>query len=262
MRGWRLAALGLAVAGAVLLGVGEVAALLVGGAVGMLWLRTAPNPPTREMAGLLAGPLRDPGTVPLLAGWGTAAVGVSLWKLGLFFLKIGAVLYGSGYVLVAFLEGGLVADFGWLSEAELLDAIAIGQFTPGPVLSTATFVGYVVAGVPGALVATVAIFLPSFFFVLILNPLIPRLRESRWTAAFLDSVNVAAVALMAVVTVDLGRATLTSLPAWAIAAAASVAALGFRVNAAWLVLGGAITGRLLWPGRSSHEAGASLNPGG
>lgn len=109
---------------------------------------------------------------------------------------------------MAFLQNGLVDDYGWLTQQQLLDAIAIGQLTPGPLLSTATFIGYLISGVPGAVVATVAIFLPSFFFVAALNPLIPRLRSSKWTAAFLDAVNVSAVALMAVVTIELAKAIL------------------------------------------------------
>ena len=175
-----------------------------------------------------------------------AAAGVSLWKLFFLFFKVGAILYGSGYVLVAFLEAELVQGYGWLSQEQLLDAIAIGQFTPGPVLSTATFIGFVIEGVPGALVATLGIFLPSFVFVLILNPLIPRLRESAWLSAFLDAVNVAAVALMVTVTINLGRTTLISWPAWGIALAAAVLALRFKVNAAWLVLSGAVAGWLLY----------------
>lgn len=174
-----------------------------------------------------------------------AAAGVSLTKLGLFFLKVGAVLYGSGYVLVAFLEGGLVQDYGWLTQAQLLDAVAVGQFTPGPVLTTATFVGYVLAGVPGAAVATVAIFLPSFVFVLLLNPLVPKLRRAPWTAAFLDAVNVASVALMAAVAAELAAETLVSWPAVAIAAVAALLVLRYRVNAAWLVLGGGVAGWVL-----------------
>lgn len=114
--------------------------------------------------------------------------------MGWFFLKVGSVLFGGGYLLVAFLQGGLVQEYGWLTQQQLLDAIAIGQFTPGPVLSTATFIGYVIAGIPGAIVATIGIFLPSFVFVAVLNPLIPRLRASSWTRAFLDAVNVSAVA--------------------------------------------------------------------
>ena len=245
VRGWRLGVVGGAVVVGVLLGADEVAMLLAGGVLGMAWLRLAGRDSSRSAADLAT--LRLPGREAALAASGAAgaAVTVSLWKLGLFFLKVGAVLYGSGYVLVAFLEGGLVSDYGWLTEGQLLDAIAIGQFTPGPVLSTATFIGYVIAGVPGAIVATVGIFLPSFLFVLALNPVIPRLRESAWTAAFLDAVNVAAVALMAAVTIELGGTTLTSWPAWTIAIVAAIAALRFRVNAAWLVLGGAITGWLL-----------------
>jgi chromate transporter len=170
---------------------------------------------------------------------------VPLGRLFLFFLKVGAVLYGSGYVLVAYLEGGLVRQHGWLTHPQLLDAIALGQLTPGPVLSTATFVGYVLAGTPGAAVATVGIFLPSFFVVLAFNPLVPRLRESAWMGAFLDAVNVAAVGLMAAVTFELGAATLQTGPAWLIAALAGVAVLRFRLNAVWIVFGGAAVGRLL-----------------
>lgn len=154
------------------------------------------------------------------------------------------MLYGSGYVLVAFLEGGLVQNYHWLNQTQLLDAIAVGQFTPGPVLSTATFIGYMVADLPGAAIATAGIFLPSFFFVAALNPVIPRLRRSRWMSAFLDAVNAASVALMLAVLLQLGAATLTGWPAWLIAGLAAVGALRFRLNSAWLVLGGAGLGRV------------------
>jgi len=183
----------------------------------------------------------------LAAAAAGGAVALSLWRLGLFFLKIGAVLYGSGYVLVAFLEGGLVHDCGWLTQRQLLDAVAAGQITPGPLLSTATFVGYVLLGVPGAVVATVAIFLPSFVFVAALNPLIPRLRESAWMGAFLDAVNISSMGLMAAVTLRLGQASLTAWPAWAIALAAAGVGLRWKVNPAWLVVGGAAAGWLLTP---------------
>ncbi len=250
IKGWRLAVLAAAVAVSVLLGAGEVTALLAGGVLGMVWL-TARRPVQEEPArpGLALLPMTSP-SLTAAAATGTlaaAAGGVSLWKLGLFFLKIGAVLYGSGYVLVAFLEGGLVQNYHWLTGTQLLDAIAVGQFTPGPVLSTATFIGYLVAGVPGAAVATAGIFLPSFFFVAALNPVIPRLRRSRWMSAFLDAVNAASVALMLAVLLQLGASTLTTWPAWLIAALATVAALRFRVNSAWLVLGGAGLGWLLVP---------------
>ncbi len=254
VRGWRLAVVGLATGAAVLGGVGEVSALLAGGVVGALWLRwsgrglstTARSwiPLVFLKRGEVAGGLIATGGTAVTAAGAAAvgATGVSLWKLFLFFLKVGAVLYGSGYVLVAFLEGGLVHGYGWLTDGELLDAIAIGQMTPGPVLSTSTFIGYLVQGVPGALLATVGIFLPSFLFVLVLNPLIPRMRESVWLSAFLDAVNVAAVALMAAVTIELGRSTLVAWPAWVIALVSAVLALRFRVNAAWLVVGGALLG--------------------
>ena len=149
--------------------------------------------------------------------------------------------------LMATFEGGLVNDLQWLSQAELLDAIAIGQFTPGPVLSTSTFIGYLIAGMPGALVATIGIFLPSFIFVLILNPLIPRLRDSAWLSAFLDAVNAAAVALMAAVTIELGQTTLISWPAWAIAILAALAGTVFRINVTWIVAGASVLGWLLAP---------------
>jgi len=129
-----------------------------------------------------------------------------------------------------------------LTRDQLLDAIAIGQFTPGPVLSTATFVGYLIRGLPGAVVATVAIFLPSFLFVLLVNPLVPRLRRSRWMRAFLDAINAAAVALMLAVALELSVVTLTSLPALLVAAMAAVAHLRFNVGPMWLVGGGAVLG--------------------
>jgi chromate transporter len=131
-----------------------------------------------------------------------------LAALGLFFLKIGALLYGSGYVLVAFLEGGLVDERAWLTRAQLLDAVAAGQFTPGPLFSTATFVGYQIAGLPGALVATLGIFLPAFGFVALLGPRMSGLRRRPLVAAFLDAVNVSSFALMAAVAVRLAQQTL------------------------------------------------------
>jgi chromate transporter len=170
---------------------------------------------------------------------------VSLSTLALTFLKIGAVLYGSGYVLLAFLRADFVERLGWLTEGQLLDAVAIGQFTPGPVFTTATFIGYVLAGWTGALLATVAIFLPSFVFVAVSHPLLPRLRRSPRAAAFLDGVNVAALGLMAAVTWQLGRAAIVDLVSAAIALAAAVALFRYRVNSAWVVAGGAAVG-LVW----------------
>lgn len=252
---WSLGAIGAAVLAASLLQVNEVAALLLGGLSGMLWLRLPQAVRSRRgkivpvVAGAWLGQWLSKNVGVLLAvaagAVGAGAVPASLWKLGLFFLKVGAVLYGSGYVLVAFLQGGLVHEYGWLTQRELLDAVAIGQFTPGPVLSTATFIGYMIAGAGGAAVATTAIFAPSFFFVALVNPWVPRLRKSAWTAAFLDAVNVSAVALMAAVTVKLGQATLTAWPAWLIAVAATLIGLRWKVNLAWVVVGGGVLGWLL-----------------
>jgi chromate transporter len=175
------------------------------------------------------------------AGAGRPSVGRIAW----FFFKVGAVLYGGGYVLLAFLEQGLVRQHAWLTQQQLLDAVAIGQFTPGPVLSTATFIGYILGGVPGAAVATVGIFLPSFFYVALLAPVLFRLRESAWIAAFLDSVNVCAVALMAGVTFRLGTDALRGWPSWIIALVSLGVLWRWRVSPAWVVFGGGIAGLLL-----------------
>ena len=252
---WSLGVIGAAVLAASLLQLNEVAALLLGGLAGMLWLRVpqAARSRRRKILPVVVGTLlgqwlvKKAGVLLAVAAGagGAGAASASLWRLGLFFLKVGAVLYGSGYVLVAFLQGGLVDEYGWLTQRELLDAIAIGQFTPGPVLSTATFIGYMIAGAGGAAVATTAIFAPSFLFVALVNPWVPRLRKSPWTAAFLDAVNVSAVALMAAVTVKLGQATLTAWPAWLIAVAATLIGLRWKINLAWVVVGGGALGWLL-----------------
>jgi chromate transporter len=168
-----------------------------------------------------------------------------LGALFLFFLKVGSVLYGSGYVLLAFLRADLVEHFHWLTSAQLLDATAVGQVTPGPVFTTATFIGYVLAGPQGALVATVGIFLPAFVFVALSGPLVPRLRKSPLAGAFLDGVNVASLALMAVVTWQLGRAALVDGITVVLALVSAVLLIRFRLNSAWLVLGGAVCGWLV-----------------
>ena len=173
------------------------------------------------------------------------AVPFGLVPLFLFFLKVGSVLFGSGYVLLAFLRADLVERWGWLSEGQLLDAVAVGQVTPGPVFTTATFIGYVLGGTPGAILATVGIFLPAFVFVALSGPLVPRLRRSPVAGAFLDGVGVASIALMAVVTARLGRAALVDFGALALALASAVLLTRFRVNSSWLVLGGALLGLAL-----------------
>jgi chromate transporter len=167
---------------------------------------------------------------------------ISLGRIFLSFLKVGALLYGSGYVLLAFLRTDLVVNYHWLTEQQLLDAVAIGQFTPGPVFTTATFIGYVLAGVPGAIVATVGIFLPSFCFVALLARIIPHIRNSPWSAAFLDGVNVSALGLMAGVTWQLGRAAILDLPTALLALVAVVLLFRFKINSAWLVLAGGMVG--------------------
>ena len=172
-------------------------------------------------------------------------VSVNLGQLFLVFLKVGAVLYGSGYVLLAFLRNDLVLRLGWLSDQQLVDAIAIGQVTPGPILTTATFIGYVLAGVPGAVVATLGIFLPSFIFVMILNPLVPRMRESPWTAALLDGVNVAALGLMAGVTLFIGRTAVIDIPTIILALITALLLFRYKVSTIWLVLGAAVIGLVL-----------------
>ncbi|WP_199693427.1 chromate transporter, partial [Sorangium cellulosum] len=171
-----------------------------------------------------------------------ASVPFGLLPLFLFFLKVGSVLFGSGYVLLAFLRADLVERYRWMTEAQLLDAVAVGQVTPGPVFTTATFIGYLLGGVPGALVATAGIFVPAFFFVALSGPLIPRLRRSAVASAFLDGVNAASLALMAVVSYRLARAAVVD---WLTAALALVAALllvRFRVSSLWLIVAGAALG--------------------
>src|SRR5688572_3709582 len=146
-----------------------------------------------------------------------ATASFGLWPLFLFFLKVGAVLYGSGYVLLAFIRADLVERWHWLTESQLLDAIAVGRVTPGPVFTTATFIGYVLGGPKGAVVATLGIFLPAFFFVAVSGPLVPRIRRSATAGAVLDGINAAALALMVVVTYQLGRARIVDMTTIALA---------------------------------------------
>ncbi len=166
----------------------------------------------------------------------------SLPLLFLTFLKIGSVLYGSGYVLLAFLRADFVVRLGWLTDRQLLDAIAVGQVTPGPLFTSATFVGYLLGGVPGALLATLGIFLPSFVFVAISNPLIPRLRSSPWAGALLDGVNASSLGLMAAVTWQLGRSSIVDPLTVLLAVATLLLLLRFKVNSTWLIGAGAVVG--------------------
>ena len=180
-----------------------------------------------------------------LAGDAAAPGTVGLWALFGVFAKVGAVLFGSGYVLLAFLRADLVDRLHWITERQLLDAVAVGQVTPGPVFTTATFVGYLVARGPGAAVATVGIFLPAFVFVALSGWLLPRLRRSPLAGAVLDGVNVASLALMAGVTAQLARAALVDAATVALALASAALLIRFRINSAWLILGGAVVGLLV-----------------
>jgi chromate transporter len=171
-----------------------------------------------------------------------SAVPFSLPLLFLTFLKIGSVLYGSGYVLLAFLRSDFVVRLGWLTDQQLLDAIAVGQITPGPLFTSATFVGYLLGGIPGGLLATLGIFLPSFVFVAISNPFIPRLRGSPWAGALLDGVNAASLGLMAAVTVQLGRSSIVDPLTALLAAGTLFLLLRFKINSTWLIAGGALVG--------------------
>jgi len=250
VKGWRMSFLGVAVTLVALTDFSGVLALIGGGIVGMFWLRMTQSNDRGHMA-VIAVPVAGTG-VSMLASQGALVGAPTLWALGLFFLKIGAILYGSGYVLIAFLEEELVHGYAWLTQEQLLEAIAIGQFTPGPVLSTAAFIGYLVSGgkLSWALVAAGAIFLPSFAFVAALNPVLPRLRESQWVASFLDAVNVCAVGVMAAVTIELAyfqvfdSLTLEGLPKIIIAIGAAILGLWRGVGAVWLVIGGAVAGWL------------------
>jgi chromate transporter len=176
----------------------------------------------------------------------TAAAALpTLGTLFWIFAKIGAVLFGSGYVLLAFLRTNFVERNGWLTETQLLDAVAIGQSTPGPLFKSATFIGYLLGGIPGSLAATLGIFLPAFFFVAISGVLVPRIRRSPVLGSFLDGVNAASLALMGVVTAQLFRAAVVDLPTAALALAAAAALFWLRLHSTWLIAAGGLLGLLL-----------------
>lgn len=230
---WELAVLGILVLIAAFLGVHEIAALLGAGILGTVYYTLKAK--VNEVAVVLP--------LPLLVG--SLLSKTTAVKVFLTFLKVGAILYGSGYVLFAYLDAELVSQ-GWLTRTELIDAIAVGQFTPGPVLSTATFIGYQLSGLWGAIAATAGIFLPSFFFVLILNPFVSKMRQSKVLGYFLDTVNVAAVAIMLGVLIIMGKDTLLDWRAILIAClSAFFVFTKWKINVMWLILGGALLGYLL-----------------
>ncbi len=240
---------GIAAATMALLGINELAVLFgIGGLVMLVRnaRRLGTTSPIVAIAPLSFGRSTARGFAAGAGVLGAAATEpYGAGKLFLIFLRIGATLYGSGYVLLAFLQNDLVDRTGWLTRSQLLDAVAVGQFTPGPVFTTATFVGYIAGGVWGAVVATVGIFLPAFVLVAVTNPLIPRLRRSPWTAAFLDGVNAAAIGLMAAVAWSLGSAAVVDASTATLAVVTALLLIRFKVNSAWLILAGATIGLLV-----------------
>jgi chromate transporter len=236
VKGPLTATVGLSALALYFLGVNEIALLFAGGLTAGIsaTFRRFGKGGTAGTLLLLAGPV-----APM-----AASATFSLPVLFLVFLKIGAVLYGSGYVLFAFLRADFVIRLGWLTDTQLLDAIAIGQVTPGPVFTTATFIGYLLGGMPGAILATVGIFLPSFLFVAVTSPFLHRLRESALAGRVLDGVNAASLGLMAAVTWQLGRASFIDLPTLVTGLVSMGLLFRFKINSAWLIVGGAMMGVL------------------
>ena len=234
-----LVAVTLAATAAALAGFDEIAILFAAGAITIAAALAAKPSPRSGLtpAAIVAGPLALPAAA--------AAAPFSLGAMFLVFVKIGAVLFGSGYVLIAFLQADFVDRLHWLTRAQLLDAVAVGQFTPGPVFCTATFIGYLLGHTTGALVATVGIFMPAFVFVAISGPLLPRLRRSPITGAFLDGVNAASLALMIAVTWELGREAIVDPTTAALAVLAALALIRFRLNSVWIILAGGVVGALV-----------------
>lgn len=235
-----LATLGVAAIVTNVAGANELLVLLAGGLTyslsGRSGRRSASD--SRSHGAFLLG-----AATPTIAAVVTPAV--SNASIFLVFAKVGSVLFGSGYVLLAFLRADLVQSRHWLTEGQLLDAVAVGQLTPGPVFTTATFVGYLLHGTAGAVAATVGIFAPAFVFVALSGPLVPRLRRSPRAARFLDGLNVASLALMVVVTWSLARAALVDSWAVALMLASVALLLRYKVNSAWLVLGGGVLGNVI-----------------
>ena len=236
-----LGLLGVVVLAANLAGLNEITAILGAGAAGM-----AAYTIRRGFRGGSGKHLSSLAPFVLLQTAVTAGAQYTTLKLFWIFFKIGALLFGTGYVLVAYMDGELVEKAGWLTRDQLLDAIAIGQFTPGPILSAATFAGYLLEGWKGAFVATMGIFLPSFAFILLLYPIIPRLRRSPYTSAFLDSVNMGAVAVMLAVSIQMGIEVATDWGSVLILGLGLLAAFSPRKpGAVWIILGGGLLGLLL-----------------
>lgn len=235
LRNFELILLAVLVLVLALLGINEILLLFMAGFLGTVYFNQVKKMNTKKGLLILL--------IPVLK---VVPVKLTGMKLFFTFLKIGAILYGSGYVLFAYLDAELVSN-GWLTRKELMDAVAVGQFTPGPVLSTATFIGYQISGFWGALLATTGIFLPSFLFVLLLNPIIPKLRKSKWMNFFLDAVNAASIALIASVLIQMGTETLTGWKEIVLCTVAVVITFSFKkLNPAFVIIGGGIVGYLLF----------------
>ncbi len=246
----RLVIITLGATAAALFGINEIAILFATGllTIAMYLVDNRAQPRDGVVASAIAAIPALPATTTLAratAFAGAAAAPFSLGTMFLLFVKIGAVLFGSGYVLIAFLQADFVDRLHWLTRGQLLDAVAVGQFTPGPVFCTATFIGYLLGSSTGAIVATIGIFLPAFVFVAISGPLLPRLRRSPIAGAFLDGVNAASLALMIAVTWDLGREAIIDLTTVVLAILGAIGLIRFRLNSAWLVLAGGLVGALL-----------------
>ena len=237
IRRWMLALLGVACFAAAMAGVPPIAVLLIAGAfeLAVAWERSRQH----AMQGIALLP----------AGMGSAGAGAAgtagLISIALTFLKLGVVVFGSGYVLLVFLKADLVDRLHWITEQQLLDAITAGQVTPGPLFATATFIGYLLRGWAGAAIATAAIFLPSFLMAGAVGAFAGRIRASKQAAAFLDGVNAASVALMAQMALVLGRATLVDVWTWGLGIASAVVLLRYRINATWVIAVGGALGVLL-----------------
>ena len=236
VKNWELALLGTLFLAASLLGFDQVLVLFAGGLLGMFYFLIKSKMQTTTLA-----------IAPLFMVFIVSEIGAKLSSVGIFlkFLKVGSILYGSGYVLFAYLDTELVTT-ALLSQTQLIEAIGIGQFTPGPVLSTATFIGYQLGGFWGAIAATAGIFMPSFLFVWLLNPLIPKMRKSKVLGYFLDSINVAAVAIMLAVLITMSKQTIVDWQATLIAVVSGVLIFGFKkVSVMWVLIIGAILGYAL-----------------
>ncbi len=222
-------------------GAGEVTTLLVAGTISCMATEHWPKVRTSLKLGIVT--ILGIGTSIKATAVAMATQALfSLSQLFLFFVKVGSVLFGSGYVLLSFLRSDLVEKWHWLTETQLLDAIAVGQFTPGPVFTTASFIGYILSGWRGAIVATTGIFLPAFFFVAISAPFLPHLRKSVRVGSFLDGVNVASLALMAVVSLQLGKVAIVDALTATLGVLTMILLTRFKVNSVFLVIGGAFIG--------------------